>query len=111
VERPESRGEVEKVKSKFIESVRLPGIIMVKAVVVIQLLSHVQLFAIPWTVAHQAPLSSTISWSLFKFMSVELTMLSKNSFVSFCLQSFPASGLFFFFLMSPLSIRWPIKVK
>ena len=25
----------------------------------------------PWTVAHQAPLSSTISWSLLKFMSIE----------------------------------------
>ena len=27
-----------------------------------QLLSHVQLFAIPWTVAHQAPLSMGLSW-------------------------------------------------
>ena len=28
------------------------------------------------TIAHQAPLSSTISWSLLKFMSIELVMLS-----------------------------------
>ena len=37
--------------------------------IVIQLLSYVQLFVIPWTVAQQAPLSSTISQTLFKFMS------------------------------------------
>ena len=36
------------------------------------LFSHwVQLSVNPWTVAHQAPLSSTISWSLLKFMSIE----------------------------------------
>ena len=44
-------------------------------VVVAQSLSHVQLFATPWTEAHQVPLSSTISWSLFKFMSIESMIL------------------------------------
>ena len=40
------------------------------------------------------PGSSTISisWSLLKFVSVELVMLSNHLF--FCLQSFPASGSF-----------------
>ena len=33
-------------------------------------LSHVQLFATPWTVAHQASLSITNSWSLLTLMSV-----------------------------------------
>ena len=37
----------------------------------------VQLFASPWTVAHQASLSLTISRSLPKFMSIELVMLSR----------------------------------
>ena len=37
----------------------------------------VQLFASPRTVAHQASLSLTISWSLPKFMSIELVMLSR----------------------------------
>ena len=41
---------------------------------VVQLLSRVQLFATPWTAAHQATLSFTISQSLFKFMSIELMM-------------------------------------
>ena len=44
--------------------------------VVVQLLSHVQLFATPWTAALQTCLSFTISWSLLKLMSIELVMLS-----------------------------------
>ena len=37
--------------------------------------SHVQLFVIPWTVAHQSSLSFTISQSLLKLMFIELMML------------------------------------
>ena len=36
--------------------------------VVVLLLSHVQLFVTPWTIAHQALLSSTISQSLLKLI-------------------------------------------
>ena len=39
-------------------------------VIVVQLLSHVWLFAIPWTDARQAHLSSTVSQSLLEFMSI-----------------------------------------
>ena len=46
-----------------------------KVVIVVQLLSRVQLFVTPWTAALQASLSSTISWSLLTFMSIELVML------------------------------------
>ena len=42
---------------------------------VVQLLSHVQFFAAPWTAAFQVPLSITISWSSLKFMSIESVML------------------------------------
>ena len=45
-------------------------------VAVVQSLSRVQLFSTPWIVAYQAPLSSTISWSLLKFMSIQSGMLS-----------------------------------
>ena len=38
----------------------------------VQLLSHVRLFATPWTAAYQASLSFTISWSLLKLMPIEL---------------------------------------
>ena len=34
--------------------------------------------ATPWTVAHQASLPFTISWSLLRFMSIELMMLSSH---------------------------------
>ena len=40
----------------------------------VQLLSHVRLFVIPWTAAHQASLSITNSRSLLKLMSIELVM-------------------------------------
>ena len=46
--------------------------------VVVQSVSCVQLLATLWAAALQAPLSFTISWSLLKFMSVELAMSSNN---------------------------------
>ena len=66
--------------------------------VIIQSLSHVQLFVTAWTAAIQAPPSFTISQSLFQFMPIELMMLS-NCLIPcllllLCLQSFPASGSF-----------------
>ena len=45
---------------------------------VVQSLNCVHLFATPWTVAHQASLSFTVSQSLLKFMSIELVMLSDH---------------------------------
>ena len=47
-------------------------------VVVLQLLSCVQLFVTPWTAAHQASLSFTISLSLLKPMSIESVMPSSH---------------------------------
>ena len=63
---------------------------------VVQSLSHVQLLATPWTAAHQASLSFTISWSLLKLMSIE-SMMSINHLIlchpfSACPQISPASG-------------------
>ena len=46
-----------------------------QAVVVFQFLSHVRLFATPWTAACQAPLSTTISRSLLRCTSIKLLML------------------------------------
>ena len=64
----------------------------------LQSLSRVQLFATPWTTAHQASLSITNCWSLPKPMSIESVMPStiSSSVVPFssCPQSFPASGYF-----------------
>ena len=64
----------------------------------VQSLSHVLLFATPWTAAPQSSLSITSSQSLLKLMSVESVMPSNylTSVVSFssCLQSVPAQSLF-----------------
>ena len=69
--------------------------------VVVQLLSRVWLFVIPWTAAHQAFLSITNSRSLLKLMSIESVMPSNHLILCFpvssWLLSFPASGFFFFF--------------
>ena len=66
---------------------------------VVQALNCIQLFVTSWTAAHQASLSSTISQSLLKLMSIESVMLSNISSstarFSSCPQSFPASGSFF----------------
>ena len=66
-------------------------------------LSHVWLFATPWTAACQASLLITNSWSLLKLMFIKLVMPSNHLILccplSSCLQSFPASGSF---LMSRL---------
>ena len=44
----------------------------------VQSLSHVWVFATPWTAAHQASLSITNSWSLLKLMSIESVMPSNH---------------------------------
>ena len=44
----------------------------------VQLLSHVQLFATPWTAARQASLSITNSWSLLKLRSIESVMAANH---------------------------------
>ena len=46
--------------------------------VALQLLGHVRLFVTPWTAAHQASQTFTVSRSLFKLMSVESVMLSNH---------------------------------
>ena len=60
-------------KSKQFESSEVEAVL-----IVVELLSRVWFFEIPWTAAHQASLSSTISWSLLKFMSIESVMPSNH---------------------------------
>ena len=45
------------------------------------------LLATPWTAAHQVPLSSTISWSLLKFVSIESICFSSVQLLS-CVRFF-----------------------
>ena len=69
---------------------------LMRWIVVVQLLSCVWQFLIPWTAACQASLSFTILWSLLKLMSIEPIQPSHplSPYFSSCPQSFSASGSF-----------------
>ena len=76
---------------------------------VVQLLSHVQLFATPRTATRLASLSFTISWSLLKFMSIESVMPSNHLILCCPLLLLPSifPGIRVFSNESALYIRWP----
>ena len=75
----------------------------------VQSLSHVRLFATPWTITHQASLSITNSQSLLKLMSIKLVMPSSHLILChpllFLSLIFPSISVFS--NESVLCIRWP----
>ena len=77
--------------------------------VVAQSLNCVQLFMTPWTAAHQASLSFTISKSLLRLMSIESVMPSNH--LIFCHPLLLPPSIFpsirVFSNESALHIRWP----
>ena len=73
---------------------------------VVHLLSRVQLFVTSWTATRQAPLSSTISQNLLKFMSQWCYANIWFSVTLFCPQSFPASGSFPMSWLFASGIHW-----
>ena len=92
-------------KKCLIDSIRL----LTWVVAVVQSLSCVQLFVTPWTTAHQAFLSFTISQSLLKLVFIE-SMMSSNHLIVCCLllllsSIFPRIRVFFNDLA--LCIKWP----
>ena len=72
-------------------------------------LSCVQIFADSWTEAHQASLSITNSWNLFKLMSIESVMPSNHLILChpllFLSSIFPSIRVFS--SKTVLCIRWP----
>ena len=78
-------------------------------IVVIQSLSHIQLFATPWTAARQASLSFTISQCLLKLISVESVMPSNRLILCHALLLLPSifPSIRVFSNESSLCIRWP----
>ena len=72
-------------------------------------LSHVWLFAAPWTATCQASLFFTISWSLLKLMSIESMMPSKDIILCCSLLLLPSvfPSIRVFSKESGLCIRWP----
>ena len=71
--------------------------------------SRVRLFATQWTTAHQASLSITKSWSLFKLISIESVMPSNHLFLCHPLLLPPSifPSIRGFSNESTLRIRWP----
>ena len=77
--------------------------------VAVQSLSRVLLFVIPWTAAHQASLSFTVSWNLLKLMSIELVMPFNHLILCRPLLLLPSvfPSIRVFSNESVLHIRWP----
>ena len=75
----------------------------------VQLLSHVWLFVTPWTAAHQASLSFTISQNLLKLMSIESVILSSHLILCHPLLLLPSilPIIRVFFNELALCIMWP----
>ena len=76
--------------------------------IVVQSLSHVELFVTPWTAAHQGSLSITVSRSLLKLMSIVSVMPSNHLVLCHPLLLpliFPSIRVFS--NESALYIRWP----
>ena len=75
----------------------------------VQSLNYDRLFVTPWTVACQAFLSITISWSLLKLMSTKSVMPSNHLILSCHLLLLPSvfPSIRVFSSESVLHIRWP----
>ena len=71
-------------------------------------LSHVRLFATPWTAARQASLSTTNSQSLLKLMSIQSTMPSNHLILGWPLLLLPSifPNIRVFSNESALCITW-----
>ena len=80
-----------------------------QTVILVQLLSHVPLFATPWTAAHDPCLSITDSWSLLKLMSIESVMPSNHLILCCPLLLLPSilPSIRVFSNESALRIWWP----
>ena len=98
--------------SLYLQIGRLPShpfLVCISLFSSVQLLSHVQHFATPWTAARQASLSITNSWRLLKLMSVESVMPSNHLILCLPLLLLPSifPSIRVFSNESLLCIRWP----
>ena len=93
----------------FLQILSFSSNLLISTVVVVHLLSHVWLFATPWTAASQDSLSFIISWSLLRFMSIESVMPSNHVILCHCLLLLPSVFLSIVVFSHELAhgIRWP----
>ena len=85
------------------------GDLCLDQLVVVQSLRVSDFLQPPWTAAHQASLSFTISYSLLRFMSIESVMLSNHLILCHSLLLLPSifPSIRVFSNESALLIRWP----
>jgi len=85
------------------------GVYLLQQLSVVRSLSCVQLFATPWIAVHQAFLSFSVSWSLFKLMSIESVMPTNHLILCGPLLLLPSiiPSIRGFSTESGLCIRWP----
>ena len=76
---------------------------------VVQLLSHARLFVTPWTAAHQASLTFTISWRLLRFMPIVWVMLPSHLILCHLILLLPSvfPSIKVFFNELAFHIGWP----
>ena len=95
-----------KTRNKLVECASCKFLCIYHQFSSVQSLSHVRLFATPWTAALQASLSITNSWSLWKLLSIESVMPSNLCHPPLLPPSiFPSIRVFS--NESALCIRWP----
>ena len=86
-----------------------PSTALIFLSVVVQSLSHAQLFVIPWTATCQPSLSFIMSQRFLKLMSIESVMLSNHLILCRPLLFLPSifPSIRVFSNQSALRIRWP----
>ena len=89
------------------EVIQAQCLISSKILINVSLLSHVQLFVIPWTAACQSSLSFTVSRSLLKLMSIELVMLSNH--LIFCCPLLLLPSIFP--ILRVFSNEWAVRIR
>ena len=107
---PETREEIYKNVTGFLQVVDLFYLWLICTFFSsVQSLSHIRLFATPWTAAHQASLSITNFQGLLKLMSIKLVMPSNHLLLCHPLLLLPSifPTIRVFSNESVLLIRWP----
>ena len=91
----------------MIRNIPTSTVTVLRLTIVVQLLSHVLLFEIPWTAARQASLSFTVSKSLLKLMSTESVMPSNHLVLCHPLLLFPWIFPSIRVFSNESSFQWP----
>ena len=102
-------GTCDKILSAYVNKLILEHWHIIKEVCWYSVVQSCPTLCDPWTAAHQASLSFTISWSLLKLMSIASVMPSNHLILChpllLLLSIFP--NIRFFSNESALHIRWP----